>query len=195
MPTGGRTLFVAGPLRAVELDVADAPALQRLYDDNERWFVDVTGRPPAADEALRELRDDGPPDIPIGRVWLLGFVDEDGELVAMANVASDFVAERVWHIGYFIVATALHGTGTAHALHAGIESWARGSGAHWLRLAVVVGSARAERFWRRVGYRELRRRDGVTMGERVNELSIMLKPLAGGEPAEYLALVARDRPG
>jgi len=32
------------------------------------------------------------------------------------------------------------------------------------------------------------------MGKRLNALHVMAKPLAAGSVAEYLALVARDRP-
>jgi len=32
------------------------------------------------------------------------------------------------------------------------------------------------------------------MGSRVNDLRVMAKPLAGGAIADYLAMVARDRP-
>jgi hypothetical protein len=67
-------------------------------------------------------------------------------------------------------------------------------GARWLRLGVVQGSARAERFWQRCGYVQVRERGPVTMGKKSNLLRVMAKPLAGGTIAEYLALVERDRP-
>ena len=70
-----------------------------------------------------------------------------------------------------------------------------GNGARWVRLGVVVGNHRAERFWERQGFTEVRRRDGLTMGQRVNELRVMVKPLDGGQIADYLAMVPRDRPG
>jgi GNAT superfamily N-acetyltransferase len=188
------SLFDAGRLHAVELDASDVPALQRFFEANPEYFLNVTGEGPAADEALHELHDAPPADVTLSRTWLLGFVDDAGALVGMANVASDFMAGGVWLIGLFVVASSLHGTGTSQALYRALESWVRGNGARWIRLAVVVGNVKPERFWRKVGYTEVRRRSGVAMGERVNTLRIMVKPLAGGEVAEYLALVARDRP-
>jgi predicted N-acetyltransferase YhbS len=112
----------------------------------------------------------------------------------MANVSSDFLAPGVWLVGLFMVASSRHGTGIAAEAYAALEAWARGQGARWMRLGVVVGNTRAERFWGRVGYTEVRRRAGVAMGARVNELSVMCKPLDGGSLEQYLALVARDRP-
>jgi hypothetical protein len=36
-------------------------------------------------------------------------------------------------------------------------------------------------------------RRGVTMGKLVNDIRVMMKPLAGGALEEYLTLVERDR--
>jgi hypothetical protein len=44
-------LFEAGALRAVELDAGDVTALQRFFEANPEYFLNATGRPPAADEA------------------------------------------------------------------------------------------------------------------------------------------------
>jgi len=98
-------------------------------------------------------------------------------------------------VGLFIVATALHGSGTAASLYALLERWMVGQGAQWLRLGVVQGSVRAERFWQRCGYVQVRERGPVAMGRKSNLLRVMAKPLGGGTIAEYLALVERDRPG
>lgn len=192
--TVGPSLFDAGALRAVELDAGDVPALQRFFETNPEYFLNATGQPPAADEALHELQDAPPPSVTLSRTWLLGFVDDAGALVAMANVASDFMAEGVWLIGLFIVASPLHGTGTSEVVYRALESWIRGRGARWIRLAVVAGNTRPERFWPKVGYAEVCRRSGVEMGRRVNTLRVMVKPLAGDGVVEYLELVARDRP-
>jgi hypothetical protein len=45
-----------------------------------------------------------------------------------------------------------------------------------------------------MGYTEVRRREGVVVGERTMGARVMVKPLAGGTVAQYLELVARDRP-
>jgi GNAT superfamily N-acetyltransferase len=187
-------VFTAGPLRAVALGRDDLLALQRFFEANRDYFLDVDGQPPGPDEAQRALDDDPPPGMPFTCRWVLGVVDPGGELVAMAQVCSDFLAPGVWLLGLFIVEASRRGTGVAATVYAALEAWARESGARWMRLGVVVGNARAERFWRRLGYTEVRRRTGVEMGQRVNVLSVMCKPLAGGSRADYLALVERDRP-
>ena len=71
----------------------------------------------------------------------------------------------------------------------------KAGGAKWLRLGVVAGNTRAERFWEKCGYREVRTREGVRMGERLNTLRVMMKPLGRGSVDEYLQLVPRDQGG
>ena len=105
-----------------------------------------------------------------------------------------YLAEGVWHIGLFIVATSLHGSGTAQALYAELESWMRARGGRWARLGVVEGNVRTERFWERMGYVEVRRRLGVEMGNKISTLRVMAKPLGNCTLSEYLGVVARDRP-
>jgi RimJ/RimL family protein N-acetyltransferase len=181
-------------LRRIEIGLDDAPRLQRFFDANPEYSLAVNGRAPHAGEAAEEIAELPPPDLPFSTRRLFGFENGDGELVAFASVLGDFIAAHVWHIGLFIVATRLNGSGTAQALHDELEAWMRSHGARWIRLGVVVGNARAEKFWERCGYVEARRREGVDTGGRINDLRVMVKPLEG-TLAEYLERVARDRPG
>ncbi|MDE2627075.1 MAG: GNAT family N-acetyltransferase [Burkholderiales bacterium] len=182
-------------LRTVEITSADEPVLQCFFDANPQYFLAVQGQPAAADEAHEEIHGELPPGWRCTKKWLVGCVDAQGSLQAMANVVSDLLAPGVWHIGLFIVATARFGTGDAQALYRGLETWASAEGANWMRLGVVQGNVRAERFWEALGFVQTRTRSGVEMGKLTNTLRVMVKPLAGGTLEQYLSLVERDRPG
>jgi len=186
-------LFITGAWQCVELRAADEADLQRFYDANPEYSLAVDGEPPAADAARETFEALPPAGWPFQRKWVLGFRDDDGALVGMADLLSNLFVEGVWHIGLFIVATPLHGHGAAEVLYDGLEAWMIERGAEWARLGVVAGNARAERFWERLGYREVRRRERIPMGQRVNDVRVMVKPLADGDIAEYLHRVARDR--
>lgn len=187
-----KALFRAGRFRALELGRADVPAVQRLFESNPGYHEMVAGRPPQPDEALREF--EARPPAPFGKKWFIGFRDPRGAMVGVADIVADIFAKDAWTVGLFFVAAALHGSGTARPLYDAMEGWMRKEGALWLRLGVVEGNARAARFWEKAGYRDVRKREGVVIGKRVNTLRVMAKPLAGGTLADYLALVARDRP-
>ena len=178
------------------LGAGDVAELQRFFDANPEYFVAVNGEPARPDEAEHELADAPPAGMPYREMVLLGFADRaSGELDGMATIVADFIAEHVWHVGLFIVATALHGSGAAQALYRKLERWMVERGARWVRLGVVQGNEKAERFWQRSGYVQVRERGPLQMGRKTNLLRVMAKPLAGGTIAEYLELVERDRPG
>jgi len=187
-------VFTAGAFRAFEIDSARIPMLQQFYESNPEYHLAVNAEPPGPNEARDEFESLLPAGWPYKKRWVLGFFDEHESMVGVANVISDLFAVGIWHIGLFMVATTLHGRGVAQILYGRLESWMRGNGARWLRLGVVEGNVRAERFWERSGYWDIRKRQRVEMGKRLNTLRVMAKPLAAGSVSEYLALVARDRP-
>jgi GNAT superfamily N-acetyltransferase len=187
-------LFASARFAARELVEADVPRVQALFEANPGYFVAVNGRPPGADAARVDFDERPPPHLTWTRRWFLGLFDRAGAMVGVADVVSDLSAPGVWHLALFLVATPLHGTGAALELYAALEGWIAGSGARWLRLGVVRGNARAERFWAGRGFVETRVRRGVDTGGRVNDVRVMVKALRDSALAEYLERVPRDRP-
>ena len=193
--SGGLPGCTAAGIRVVELGAGDEAQLQQLFERAADYFIAVNGEPATPTEAREALRGQLPTGWQCRRMYWLGYRDVQGRLVAVVNIAADLLAVGVWHIGLLLVDERLHGTGVARQLHADLECWAVKQGAQWLRLTVVVGNTRAERFWPKLGYVQVRARDGITMGARVNRVSIQVKALAGGSVEHYLNLVPRDRPG
>ena len=189
-----KPLFAAGAFAATEMREEDIPRLQAFFEANPEYDLAVNAAPPAPTAARDEFASRPPAQMRHDKCWALLVDGGDGAIAAMAGIVSNMLAPGVWHIGLFIVATRLHGSGAAREIYFALEGWMHDNGARWLRLGVVAGNARAERFWEKVGFVEVRRRLAVPMGARVNDLRVMMKPLAGGTIAEYLALVARDRP-
>jgi GNAT superfamily N-acetyltransferase len=186
--------FAPGGFRARPLVASDVPVLQAFFDENPDYFLAVNGEPPRPCEAQEEFDDLPPADMPFNARWLIGFTDRAGNLVGFAGVLSDILAPRVWHVGIFIVASSLHGTGAASALYDTLERWMAANGAAWIRLGVVEGNVKAERFWRKTGYREVRKRLGIAMGRRTNDVRVLVKPLESRSITDYLSLVERDNP-
>lgn len=181
-------------LHAVEITAGREPMLQRFFNDNPAYFLAVTGEPARAQEAQEEIDGLPPAGWHFSKKWLIGYADAQDRLVAIADVVADLLAPGVWHIGLFIVATDRHGSGDAQALYRGLEEWAVAHGARWVRLGVVEGNQRAERFWQARGYVQTRTRAGIIMGPRVNAVRLMVKPLGSETLDHYLTLAPRDRP-
>jgi len=172
----------------------ELPQLQRFVEANPEYWRVVMGCEPPAD-AARQIFDDRPP---AGWPWtgtsVVALRDAAGAIAAMAGIIEGLFAPDVWHVGLFITAGRLHGTGASAEAYASLERRMRSSGARWVRLGVVVGNARAERFWEKMGFLEVRRRYGIEVEGRECDLRVMVKPLSGGRLDDYLAVVARDRP-
>jgi GNAT superfamily N-acetyltransferase len=192
-------LFPAGDhLVARRLSAADAPLLQVFLEANPEYFHRISGTEPAPDEAATELAARPPAELSWRAHVDIGFWHEPPEaapqLIGFAIVDSDLAIEGCWHVALFIVATALHGQGVGRRLYQALEDWARVGGARWMRLCVVQGNSEAERFWQRQGFVQLRLREGVPAGLRLNTVRVMLKPLQDGGVSPYLDRVPRDRP-
>ena len=181
-------------LHTIELTTQHERLLQRFFEENPEYFLAIQGEPAHPNEAHEEIHGQLPGGWSFTKKWVIGYLDESGSLAAIANIISDFLAVGVWHIGLFMIATSLHGTGTAQVLYAGLESWAMSNGAKWLRIGVVQGNVRAEQFWERLGFIQTRTREGFIIGRQANTLRVMFKPLAGGTSDQYLSLIERDRP-
>ncbi len=103
------------------------------------------------------------------------------------------MAVGVHHLGFLMTATRTHGTGLARRVSDAYEHWAMEHGARWLRLGVVAANTRAEAFWRRVGYVEVRREGEYVMGHRTHVMITMIKPLGAENLSNYLDAIPRDR--
>lgn len=187
-------LFSTDTLAARELRADEVPQLQAFFDANPAYFETVNGRRANPDEAQVEFDELPPPHLAFTRRWFAGLFDRGGALVGVAIVVCDLGAPGVWHVALFLLATALHGRGVAQPAFAALEAWARADGARWLRLGVVVGNTRAERFWEKLGFVEARLRHGVDTGGRINDLRVMVKPLEGAPLSAYFEGMPRDRP-
>ena len=181
-------------LRVCELGPEHEKLLQQFFEANPAYFYAVNGEPAGPGEAHEEIHGMPPVGWSFTKKWLIGYVDGEGALVAMANVISELLAPGVWHISLFIIATSRHGTGEAQALLRGLEKWAQSNGASWLRLGVVQGNGRAERFWEAAGFLQTRTRERIKMGKRNNTLRVMFKLLSGGSAETYISLVPCDAP-
>ena len=188
-------VFASRDLRARELTTRDVPLLQALFDANPGYFHTVNGRPAAPDAAQLEFDELPPPHLPFRQRWVAGLFDDAGALRGSLVLVADLGAPGVWHIALLLVDQARHGSGLAAQVMAELQAWAGSQGAQWLRLGVVVGNVRAQRFWLRQGFTVTRLRRGIDTGGRLNDLQVMVKPLAGGTLPDYLTQVPRDAPG
>ena len=189
-----RALFAAEGFRAVEMFVFDVPRLQAFLDANPEYSIALSGAPPRPGEAREDFEARPPAGWPCQRKWMILFADAGGEVVGMADVLAGLFVPAVWHVGLFITATALHGSGRPRAMYEALEGWMRSRGARWVRLGVVESNVRGERFWRSRGFTQVRTRPDFEVGGRRHLLRVMARPLAAADWDWYRRNVPRDDP-
>lgn len=200
-------LFASDALQARPLRADEVPTLQRLLEADPSYFLAVNGRPPDPDEAQVEFDERPPPHLPWRANHVLGLYargDDDGAegpLRGVMIVVEDLVVDGTWHVALLWLTGELHGRGLAAAIYRAAEAWMVAAGARWVRLGVVSGNARAERFWARMGFTTLRWRRAVDTGGRVNDVRVMLRVPGAADVtaaeagiADYLSRAPRDRP-
>jgi GNAT superfamily N-acetyltransferase len=189
-----RPVFSGEGFRAVEMFAFDVPRLFAFFQANPLFHQAVAGGPATLESVREDVAARPPPEWPFTRKYMLLVIDDAGGVIGAADILSDLFAAGVWHVGLFVVATALHGTGRPHAIYAALEAWMKARGARWLRLGVVDANPRGERFWRRVGYTEVRQRPDYETSGRKHLLHVMAKPLGPADWERYRRLVPRDDP-
>lgn len=174
-------------------DANDIPAIQRFWEASPEYLQLVEGRGPGPAEGAEFVAEPlVPPEMSCSAEFNLVLREPSGAIGGLAAVAQDLHAQGVWHIGLFVAATRLHGSGWAAGAHAALIGWAVAAGAQWMRLNVVESNRRGHAFWRRHAYREVGRRVGIAIGARTHTLITMVRPIAADLRA-YRAAVPIER--
>lgn len=139
----------------VELSEADAGEVAGLYGRCADYFMLQDGSAPTLADA-RELFTDVPPGREPQDQIVLGWRCGEG-LGAVAAILRDHPCDGIWYLGFMIVDAKLRGRGLGRSIYAAIEQWAAARGATEIRLAVLEANGAGERFWRSLGFGEVRR--------------------------------------
>lgn len=101
----------------------------------------------------------------------------------MVAILRDYPSSGVWYLGFMIVDAVARGKGIGRSIYDAIERWAVDRGGQEIRLAVLEVNGAAERFWRSLGYRELRRVGPDTFKGLSHPRIELCRLLGGNRPA------------
>lgn len=138
-----------------ELSALDAPEVAELYDRCTAYFILQDGMAPTFADA-DELFTDVPPGKDARDQTVLGWRDDKG-LYAISAILSDYPRDGIWYLGFMIVDAERRGSGLGRVIYGVTEAWAAARGATEIRLAVLEANEAGERFWRSLGFAEVRR--------------------------------------
>jgi RimJ/RimL family protein N-acetyltransferase len=156
------------------LDTSDADMLQALFERCSEFFVLTEGGAPGPGHAVAELesRAKGKTD---EDTFCLG-VFRDDRLVGFVHMTRDYPKPEEWWLGFLILDADVRGGGLGAEVHDALLSWATANGSRVMWLGVLEQNVRAERFWRRMGYRERERQVWVAPNGFQSAIILMSQP-------------------
>lgn len=156
MTTSKGILFRAKEWHARRLDFSEGDALQALLERCEDYFHLVCGTPPGS-SAAQALFTQVPEGKDTGDKILIGIFGSTGSLVGVLDVIRDYPAPAEWFLGLLLLEPRQRNFGLGGQSYRAFERWATGSGAQHIRLGVVEQNEGAYRFWRRMGFEQMRK--------------------------------------
>lgn len=165
------------PFRIARLSADDAALLQDLCERCSDYYEMEEGmptRPGAAEHLLTAL----PPGKTPADKHLLGVHAPEGGLVGVIELMRDYPGERDWWIGLLMLDPAARAGGLGTRLFGEIVRAVAAAGGTALHVAVLEHNVCAERFWRRVGFAELRRQPYTAASGHESRVIVMRHDLA-----------------
>jgi GNAT superfamily N-acetyltransferase len=156
----------------------DAGALQLLYErcsDYHEEHEGIPTRPTAAAEELAAL----PPGKAPADKFSFGIYSPDDEMVGYLDMVRDFPSAGEWQIGLLMLDPAVRGAGLGARIFRAAAVWVREQGGCTMSLGVLEHAAGAERFWRRMGLKEVARQPYASeTGRKQSQIIFMRRGLA-----------------
>lgn len=138
------------------LGQADAADLQSLFERCSDYVEIYSGVPPRPSEGADEL---GalPPGKEMHDKFSLGLYDSRRELVGFIDLMRNYPVENDWWIGLLMLAPAARDQGLGSRVYEAAQEWVRSRERRTIWILVLEENSKAERFWRRQGFEEVRR--------------------------------------
>lgn len=161
----------------VALTPEDGPEVQALMERCADHAELVMGVPPGPAEAQSLYMG-----LPEGKGYedklLLGVFTAERQLVGVLDALRDYPEPGEWWIGLLLLEPEQRGHGLGERIYNTFERWVATQGARAIQLGVVERNTAGERFWRRLGFVEVRRTPPWRLGVRENVSIVMRRAAA-----------------
>jgi len=140
------------------LDVANADELQELLERCSDYFELCENRPTPPDAARAEFS--VPPGRAMDDLFVFGIRDDAGQLIGINSMLRNWPRKpEEWWISFQVIDPAHRNAGIGTSLYREVEAFVIAEGGRVVQAAVVERNTSADRFWRRIGFREIERQD------------------------------------
>ncbi|MBN1551667.1 GNAT family N-acetyltransferase [bacterium] len=179
-------IFKVHNFYARKLGKKDLVIIQQLLTKCQSYFKLVAGEAVNSEYSF-DLLSKTPPDKTIDDKFLLGIFEDGFELIAILDIIRDFPAPGIWFLGLMLLEPDRRNQGLGHLIYDTLEDWMKREGAKSFRLGVVEQNPNAVKFWRRMGFEIVEKRENVMAGKQSNTVIVMQKilDLTAPEPPSF----------
>lgn len=168
--------FVRSGYRVTVLGLPDAPQVQPLFEACGDYALLENGEPPATDAAVAEF-EATPPGRTTADKFMLGLLDGEDRIVGLIATDRGWPEGGSWWIALMLIDPRERGTGIAHAFVGAFFEWLKNQGAQQVELAVFDENKRADRFWRGLGFEQIRSTEPRSIGKKTHVLHVMRRAI------------------
>ena len=158
------------------LTLKDADALQNLYERCADYF-NLTGGEPPVPTAAKDEFSAVPESKDLDDKFMFGLF-RDEVLTGLLESVRHYPDEKTWWIGLLLLEPGTRGQGVGAAFYSTFEANVASQEIARVMLSVVEENTSAFRFWRRLGFDEVRRTAPRTFGDKMHVLSVMRKDMS-----------------
>jgi GNAT superfamily N-acetyltransferase len=158
-------------------DVAELQDLYERYADYHEMHEGFAIRPSAGADELAMP----PPGRTLEDKFSIGIHEPDGSLNAYLDILRGYPAANEWWIGLLMLDLKVRANGLGTHIFRAAQNWVSLQGGDAIYLAVLEENKRAERFWWRQGFAELRRQAHTSETGSKKSQVIVMKYLTANE--------------
>ena len=154
------------------LSPADTEQLQGLCEQCSDFNLLVDGEP-ISPTAAQELFQETPPGRSLADKFIFGLIDRRGDVVGVLEGMRDYPEAHIWWIGLLMLAPSVRQQGLGRIVVAGFADYVRSHQGQAIMLGVMADNHLAYRFWRRMGFEEVRVTEPRQFGKKLQTVTVM----------------------
>ncbi len=172
------TVFKIGNWSAMALSLDHADEIGELFARCGDYFKKSFNIPPPTPENIRNnFSQEETGENEATEQLSLGLFTPSGKIAGLIHALQDYPDKGCWFLGLLLLEPSSRGQGQGEKIYQAFEKWAGESGANRIRLGVLEQNKGAIKFWKRMGFKEIERREPKKFGEKESVVYVMEKRL------------------
>ncbi|WP_446896954.1 GNAT family N-acetyltransferase [Clostridium sp. LBM24168] len=127
----------------------------------------------ASRKDVEEIFEELPPGKNYNDKFVFGIFKNYDKLIGIIDIVKNFPVSNQWMLGLMLIDPMERRKGLGRIVHCRLTEWAGGLGAESFRIGVVDKNIEGLRFWKSLGYREIRKAE-IQLKNEVNKLYVMV---------------------